>query len=162
MEAETQRWLEKAGLRFEADGLPRTAGLILASLLLAPDARSLDELATLLRVSKGGVSTNARLLERMGAIERDFRSGDRRDYYRLKDDLHIRMLEHWLSSFRDMAGLLEGALKAGVTDDEVVRQRIVTLSVFFTHMLEEFEGAGERWHRDHAEEGEMPAVGAGS
>lgn len=152
MEAEKQRWLEKAGLLFEEDGVPRTAGMILASLFLSPEACSLDELAASLCVSKAGVSTNARLMEQLGAIEREVRPGDRRDYYRLPEDLHIRMLEHWLRGFRNMKSLVEQGLREGAADNEVVRRRMETMQVFFTHMLEEIEGARARWLRDHAEE----------
>ena len=157
MDAERQRWLEKAGLLFEQDGVPRTAGMILAWLLLSPDACSLDELAATLGLSKAGVSTNARLMEQLGGIEREMRAGDRRDYYRLPEDLHVRMLDHWLQGLRGMKSLVEGGLREGVTEDEVVRQRMWTLQVFLTHMLEEIEGARERWHRDHAEQ-RVPAM----
>ncbi len=157
MDAEKQRWLEKAGLLFEEDGVPRTAGMILASLFLSPEACSLDELASSLGVSKAGVSTNARLMEQLGGIEREMRPGDRRDYYRLPEDLHLRMIEHWLRGLRNMKSLVEAARKGGVTDNEVVRLRMRTFQVFLTHMLEEIEGAQERWHRDHAEE-RMPAL----
>ncbi len=160
MDAEKQRWLEKAGLLFEEDGVPRTAGMILASLLLSPEACSLDDMAGSLGVSKAGVSTNARLLEQLGAIEREMRPGDRRDYYRLPPDLHMRMLEHWLIGFRKMKALVEQGLTVGVAGDEVVRARMRTSQVFFTHMLEEIEGARERWLRDHAEEREPALSGA--
>jgi DNA-binding transcriptional regulator GbsR (MarR family) len=39
------------------------------------------------------VSTNARILESFGAIERTSRPGDRQDYFRLADDPYARMLE---------------------------------------------------------------------
>ncbi|HEX9106587.1 MAG TPA: hypothetical protein VF832_05155, partial [Longimicrobiales bacterium] len=42
-----------------------------------------------------------------------------------------------------------GAQQERLPDDEVVRERFETLSLFFDHMLEEIEGASERWTRDH-------------
>ncbi len=158
MDADTRRLVERAGLRFEADGLPRTAGRILGYLMLSPEAKSLDEIAAELQVSKAGVSTNTRLLERSGGLVRETRPGDRRDYVRIAEDLQIRMLDHWLAHFRELRSLLRGAMAEGLPDDEVVRDRIQTLAVFFDHMLEEIEGASARWMRDH----ERARAGAGS
>lgn len=148
MDSDTQRLVEKAGVRFEADGLPRTAGRILAYLMLSPEAKSLDEIAAELKVSKAGVSTNARLLEHTGGLVREARPGDRRDYLRIADDLQVRLLDHWLGHLRDATRLMHSALEQ-LPDDDVVRERFETLSVFFDHMLEEIEGASERWLRDH-------------
>ena len=47
----------------EADGLPRVAGRIFGTLLLAAEPRSLDDLASTLGVSKASISVNARLLQ---------------------------------------------------------------------------------------------------
>lgn len=153
MDEVTQRLVEKVGLRSEADGLPRTAGRITAFLLVSPDEKSLDEIASALQVSKASVSTNTRLLEQSGIIERVGRPGDRRDFYRIAPDLHTRMLQRWLEGFRAIHMLLVWSLAEGVGKDAVIRKRIETLADFFDHMLEECEGAGERWTRDHARQG---------
>ena len=152
MDADTQRLVEKAGLRFEADGLPRTAGRILGYLMLSSEPKSLDDIAAELRVSKAGVSTNTRLLERSGGVVREIRPGDRRDYLRIAEDLHIRMLDHWLAHLREITRLLHAAQQERLPEDEVVQERFETLSLFFDHMLEEIEGASERWMRDHERE----------
>ena len=156
MDAVTQRWVEKAGLRFEADGLPRTAGRILAYLILSPGTRSLDELAAELQVSKASASTNTSLLQRLGVAERETRAGDRHDFFRLAEDLHVRILEHWLTGMRETRAVLGAALERTEPQDEAVKERVQTLWIFFDHMLEEIEGAGERWTRDH----ERTAAGA--
>jgi DNA-binding transcriptional regulator GbsR (MarR family) len=87
MEARTAQFVERMGLALEADGLPRIAGRIFGMLLVSEDARSLDDLAGELRVSKASVSTNARMLEQRGVLERISQPGDRRDYYRVPPDL---------------------------------------------------------------------------
>src|SRR5215210_2205664 len=70
MDAQTVNFVERMGLSLEADGLPRIAGRIFGLLLVSEEARSLDDLASELRVSKGSASTNARLLEQRGLLER--------------------------------------------------------------------------------------------
>lgn len=149
MDAALEGLVEKMGLRLAADGLPRTAGRILGYLLLSSEARSLDELAEALRVSKASVSSNARLLEAIGVIVRTSHPGDRRDYYRAAEDLHVRLLKHWARGLRETEALLEEALgDGGVVDDAAVRGRLETFTAFFGHMLEEIQGAGQRWSDD--------------
>src|SRR3989440_2387909 len=87
MDPQTVNFIERMGVALENDGLPRIAGRIFGLLLVSEDARSLDDLAAELRVSKGSASTNARLLEQRGLLERVCRSGDRRDYYQARPDL---------------------------------------------------------------------------
>ena len=87
MDTKTADFIDRMGLALESDGLPRIAGRIFGLLLVSEDCRSLDDLASELRVSKGSVSTNARLLEQRGVLERNSRPSDRRDYYRVPPDL---------------------------------------------------------------------------
>ncbi len=87
------------GLALESEGLPRIAGPIFGLLLVSEDCRSLDDLAGELGVSKASASTNARLLEQRGVLERNSRPSDRRDYYRIPPDLFshtmAQRLERW-------------------------------------------------------------------
>ena len=55
-------------------------------------AYSFGDLAIELQVSRGSVSTNARLLEQMGIIERVAKAGDRQDYFQLADDPYVNIL----------------------------------------------------------------------
>lgn len=83
IDKDSQEFIESMGLVFQSDGLPRIAGRILGFLTIRDEAHSLQELADLLEVSRGSVSTNTRLLEQFGMIERVAKSGDRQGFYRL-------------------------------------------------------------------------------
>ena len=83
IDKDSQEFIENMGLVFQADGLPRIAGRILGFLTLQTEAHSLQELADALEVSRGSVSTNTRLLEQFGMVERIAKSGDRQGFYRL-------------------------------------------------------------------------------
>lgn len=102
-------FVERMALTWENDGLPRIAGRIFGLLLVTPGSCSLDDLALSLGVSKGSVSTDARRLEQLGFLERTSRPGDRRDYYRVSDDLVVRSLEIRLERIRKVRGLLAEA-----------------------------------------------------
>ena len=117
------------GRHFEEEGVPRIAGRLFGQLMLLEAVASLDELAELLQVSKGSVSSNARLLEEWGLAERITRPGDRRDYYRLAPDLserlvrrqiaRIRLFIERLNDSRDVLGDLPAAV--GARFDDAVR-----------------------------------------
>lgn len=161
MDKATELFVEKLGLKFEADGKPRIAGRVLAYLLVCREAQSLDELAEVLRVSKGSVSSNARLLERRGVVERVTRPGDRRDYYRISDDLHVKFMDALLDRLRDMRDLLEIALLAPPAADPVVRDRIEAFATFFGEMLEAATASEAQWQTRKLELHE-PRAAAGS
>lgn len=47
---------------------------------------SLDEIKNILKISKGNVSINIRKLEEWGAVEKVWRKGSNKHYYRVKED----------------------------------------------------------------------------
>lgn len=141
----TERMVERMGLNFQADGLPRIAGRLLGVLLLEREARSLDELSATLRVSKASASSNARLLERLGVLERLTRPGDRRDYYAVAQDFHLKLLEMALHRLRQTRELLGQALASPEAEDPAVCARLKGFTDFFGHMLERVGAAGEAW-----------------
>jgi DNA-binding transcriptional regulator GbsR (MarR family) len=112
MNQREENFVEAMGLHFEAEGVPRIGGRIYAFLLLQDEPCSLDDLAEHLAVSKTSVSTNARLLEQRGLLQRTTRPGDRRDYYTSSGDL-TRTLEVALQMVRRRGDLYrEGAAAA--------------------------------------------------
>ena len=68
---EQKHFIEDISLYFEQMGLPRMAGRILGVLLISnPPEQSMTDLCEILQASKSAISTNARLLDEMGLIER--------------------------------------------------------------------------------------------
>jgi DNA-binding transcriptional regulator GbsR (MarR family) len=156
----TQEFVERVGLRFEAEGLPRIAGRMLGVLLVSSEARTLEELADVLQVSKGSISSNARLLERLGSVERVGHPGDRRDFYQLSGCMHARVLDHWTERMRQLRDLMVDALTVPSASHPVVRERLERKREFFGHMVEELSAAGERW-RERSEPGAQREAGIG-
>ena len=62
-------------------------GRLFGTLLLNPDAMSLDDLADQLQISKGSVSMNMRALERWGMAKEHWVRGERKKYYRAESDM---------------------------------------------------------------------------
>lgn len=134
-----EQFIERMGLILEADGAPRIAGRMLGLLLLEPGECSLDEIAERLQVSKGSVSTNARLLETFGAIEKVSRPGDRRDYYRIADNMHLRIVERRLERMRQVRDLLADAQQTVVSDEPAVFERLRSFHMVHNHIVNKIE-----------------------
>ena len=122
MNKNVSQFVERMGLLWEAEGLPRIAGRIYALTLLSPEPCSLDEIADELGVSKASVSNDARLLEKMEFVERVGRPGDRKSYYRIADDSMERTLATRVARLR----LFQETIASGVSlpVDSEVRARL--------------------------------------
>src|SRR5262245_35737702 len=77
-----EQFIEDFGLALAAEGLSRIAGRLLGLILMLDDGADLESLARQLRVSRASISTNTRMLESIGAIERYSIPGQRRILYR--------------------------------------------------------------------------------
>lgn len=96
-------FIEQLGLNAQADGLPRIAGRMMGYLLVNGEACSLSSLADELQVSRGSISTNARLLASQGMIERVAVAGERQDYYRIVNEPYKAMLLVYAERMRQMS-----------------------------------------------------------
>lgn len=67
-------------------GFPKAMGAIYGAIYLSPTPLTLDVLVDQVSISKGAVSTNVRILERLGMIHKQFKVGDRKDYYFAEED----------------------------------------------------------------------------
>lgn len=68
-------------------GFNEVMGRLYGTLLMSPEALSLDDLADKLQISKGSVSMNMRALERWGMAKEVWMRGDRKKYYKAESDL---------------------------------------------------------------------------
>ncbi len=68
-------------------GFGEVMGRLYGTLLLSPEAMSLDDLANSLEISKGSVSMNMRALERWGMAKEVWMRGERKKFYAAESDL---------------------------------------------------------------------------
>ena len=146
MHDSVQHFVERMGLMMEAEGLPRIAGRIFGFLLIHEGAFSLDELAERLQVSKASVSTNARMLEQHGMLERTSSPGDRRDFYRMGPDAWERMLRAAQRKWESVRQALTEAEAALPDEMEVGRRRLIRAEQFYLLMIDEVDRLLDRWH----------------
>src|SRR4051812_12696855 len=150
MNGPTAHFIERMGLALESDGLPRIAGRIFGLLLVSEDALSLDELAAELGVSKASVSTNARLLEQRGVLERISRPADRRDYYEVPRDLFSQTMEQRLIRWERFNSAIRAARTSLPIRSREVLQRLEEFEKAYGYMsriireaLAQWQAAGE-------------------
>jgi len=106
-----------------------------------------------LLISKTSASTNARMLERRGALERVSRPGDRRDFYRISPNLHLRILARSVDRMRAMSELI-GEARASFTGQAAeVQERLRTFDQFFEYMLDVVSEARRHWESEHERSG---------
>lgn len=138
-------FVERMGLVAQADGLPRIAGRILALLVVHGGPFGFSELAARLKVSRASISTNTRLLESIGIIERTTAPGDRQDYFRLRPKPYARMLRGYVERMRRARELVEStqaALPAGFSD---AQERLGELDAFYEALIASFLSVAEQW-----------------
>jgi DNA-binding transcriptional regulator GbsR (MarR family) len=145
MHSPVQQFIERIALTLEADGLPRIAGRIFGFLLVHHGAHSLDDLAEALQASKASVSTNARLLEQGGLIQRVGAPGDRRDYYQMGDDAWERMLQVARRRWECMRQVMADGAALLPPEMEEGRRRLNEAENFHDLILEEAERLVLRW-----------------
>ncbi|MBI39443.1 MAG: hypothetical protein CMF59_07575 [Leptospiraceae bacterium] len=104
-------YLERMGIFFERDGLPRMAGRIFALILTAPgELVSTSEILSLLHASRGSVSTMTRFLIDRGIIEKTGQRGQRQDYFRIKTDALNSMFAKRLNTVQDFKTMMTEAI----------------------------------------------------
>ena len=149
MHRDALAFIERAGLLWQKDGFPRIAGRIFGFTLISPEPCSLDDIAESLGVSKASVSTDARLLEKLGVIERVSLPGDRKDYYQITARSLERSLEARAQRLREFEDLLDAGLKLPIRNAEV-RERIEDHRIAYDHVMNAIEHALEQLRSRHA------------
>ena len=130
-EKTVQEFIERMGIAAQADGLPRIAGRMFGYFVIEGGTHSFSELADQLSVSRGSVSTNARLLEALGILERITRPGDRQDYFRLADDPYGQLMQGYSERMRKISQIVDETLNAMPRSQQASRIRLGEMKRFY-------------------------------
>jgi len=124
-------FIETLGLILQTEGFPRIAGRLLGIFVLRGGPLSFQELSDTLQVSRGSISTNTRLLESLGVVERVSVSGERQDYFRLADTPYERMAAGKVERARQASDRLKKGRDSLENCDDATFDRMTELSDFF-------------------------------
>jgi DNA-binding transcriptional regulator GbsR (MarR family) len=142
--------IEAFGLMAQEDGLPRIAGRIHGLFLVQEEERSsLADIAERLKVSRGSVSTNLRLLESVGVLQRSSLPGDRHVYYRLNADPYAHMLERHVRRLNRFQDVVDKASLELPGSQVRARARLGEMNRFFSGALEGMNRLLAEWRQRH-------------
>lgn len=138
-------FVEDAGLYFERLGFSRTAGRIMGWLLTADDdGADAPEMCAALGVAKSSVSVALRRLEPAGLVERFRVAGQRRDRYRLTEDVFGRAFRAQMEVLPAFVELADRGL-AVVGDDPARRRRLENMREMYAFMARRFPRLLDEW-----------------
>ncbi len=126
-----ERFIEQMGMSAQSEGGARIAGRISGYFIVHGGPVSFAQLANELKISRGSVSTNARILVSIGFIERVTKPGDRQDYYQLASSPFLRMIEGYMARMRRMQDILVQANNSIPEDMTATHKRLAQMSHFF-------------------------------
>ena len=111
--------------------LPRSAGQVYGLLFATPQPLNLDEMVALLRASRGGTWEGLDWLRQIGAVEKVFLPGVRKDHYRAEINLRklangiLRLrIEPHLENGRGHLESLAQSISEGDPDADFQRERL--------------------------------------
>ena len=116
-------FIESMGRYFESHGIPRIGGRILGLLLISSQPLSAEAIASILRVSRGSVSTNFRLLLASGLAEKVTFPSDRTTYYTFPPTAWEKAMKVEIEGTASLARLAQQGL-AALPPDNPARNRL--------------------------------------
>ncbi|EHR63645.1 GbsR/MarR family transcriptional regulator [Saccharomonospora cyanea] len=147
-------YVEKLAITLTDIGLQRTAARVFAALTVSQSGRmTARELAEELSLSPAAVSGAVRYLEHVGMVARERLPGERRDHYRLYDDLWFasflkrdRMLKMWRDATIEGVDAVGAGTPAG--------RRLAEMADFLDFLVTEIPALFDRWHEERGRRAE--------
>jgi len=141
LEIARQNFVEKIGVFFQTEGMPRTAGRLLGLLIFDGSALSFGDLAEKLQVSRASISTSSRLLLQAGLIERVSKPGERQDYFQLADKPYEALISTEIARMQHAQTEIAKAIQTIPEKNRGTCQRLGALCNFFQSMETGLKGA---------------------
>jgi hypothetical protein len=155
------RFIEQLGRIAEGEGLPRTAGKMMALLITSRAPLGIDDFAVRLKVSRASVSTNSRLLQSLGIAELVGQPGSRRDYLQIIGDpssslvvLGLRRMSSMRLATREMRFSVRGA------QFSATRARLQRIEKFYDIAIAQLQDVLHKWRKLGTDRLPHPGFGA--
>ncbi len=126
-----EKFIESIGLVAQGHGLPRIAGRMFGLLVFDKGPYSFGELAELLQVSRGSISSSARMLEQRGVIERVAKPGDRQDYFQLSNEPYSVLLHGAVFRAAKARKVISGVARKIPKKSKELKQRLEQYASFY-------------------------------
>jgi hypothetical protein len=141
--AASDQLVEQMGMWFASLGVPRAAGQMFGYLMACdPAEQSAGEISANTGMSPASVSSSARLLLQIAAIQQRHRVGDRKTYYCLRPDFWIEIARAKLQGFGQLAAMGRRIRQSGELRRTDGLDEMITFSDFWAQELPRLV---ERW-----------------
>lgn len=141
-----RRYVESLALILTQIGLARMPSRVFAALMVTDSGKlTAAELADQLQVSPAAISGAVRYLDQVGMVAREREPGERRDHYRVFDDMWYAAFlkrDRFMIMWRDAA--TEGVSTLG--DETPAGKRLSVMADFLAYVIKEIPAMFDRWH----------------
>ncbi len=141
---ELSRFIEGMGMYFANQGIPRIGGRILGLLMIAHWPLSAEDIASILKISRGSVSTNFRLLLPSGMVEKVAFHGDRMTYFVFSDSAMEQRMVTGIHSTEAFKRLVQQGLEA-LPPKDPSRHHLDTSLQWSDLIVQSFQDAIKQW-----------------
>lgn len=145
---ELHKFIDGMGMYFENQGIPRIGGRMLGALMIAHWPLSAEDLAAILKVSRGSISTNMRMLVATGLVERAPMSGSRTTHFAFSDEAMEHRIAAGVRSTQAFKRLLLQAADV-IPPRDPARHHIDDSLAWTDVLIEAMHDATERWQQRH-------------
>jgi DNA-binding MarR family transcriptional regulator len=142
---ELSKFIEGMGMYFENQGVPRIGGRILALLMISHDPLSAENIGAILKISRGSISTNMRILTVSGLAEKVTVPGDRTTYFEFPGTALEQMVVTRIQSSMIFRKLVDQGL-AALTTEDFARHRLENAITWTDMLVETFQKVIDDWH----------------
>jgi DNA-binding transcriptional regulator GbsR (MarR family) len=140
------------GDAYHAFGLNRLLGHVVATLMIAPEPLSLDQICKELRKSKGPVSQIARRLADHNLLKRVWVPGSRKDYYELHPDAFSNAFRHNFRLIRNNTKISKQIKdEVNQTKDakfKALHSRLIEMERFYELMEKHYQAFIDEWEKE--------------
>ena len=145
---ELQRFIQHMGSYFENSGVPRIGGMILGLLILAHEPLSAEQIGSILKISRGSITTNFRILATVGLAERFTSHADRTTYYIFPDTAWEQLMALTIRRVEVFRGIVDEGLHA-LTPQDAAHARLVMAQQYSDIQIKGIQKAIEEWRALH-------------
>jgi len=138
------KFIEGMGMYFENQGVPRIGGRILALLMISHDPLSAEDLGSVLKVSRGSISTNMRILTVGGLAEKVSIPGNRTTFFEFPGTALEQMVVTRIESSLIFKNIVEQGLDALSTED-FARHRLEAAIKWTDLLVDTFQNVIADW-----------------
>jgi DNA-binding transcriptional regulator GbsR (MarR family) len=144
-----QEIVQEFGYAYQAFGLNKLMGFVVALLLFSSRPLSLDEITEELGMSKGPISQITRRLEDHNLIRKVMKPGERKNYFEIQPGVFGNAFRNNLSLVKNNLQIAT-QLKASVTEANdpdlgKLLQRMQEMEAFYTLMIKHYRAFLEEW-----------------